>query len=483
MQNYFKNNRKSLKSCCLCLGIGFLLSLSSCIDTPEDAMEHLEYAGLDDYVEHMVEWTETTPILTQVFNDSIFPNLINTVSFSKFAEISEKVKNHSTYKNFTDIKLSEDYVMLEFNKMNPIDASKFYQKYRKTFRDVENLYSEKVFYRNLSKVSFSDALEMSDILHKSPLEGKVATYNFSTDSILSYFGRFDAKDGAKKYKTYHKEYPVMDSVYQEWIIPVIINAPYETITEVSNILKDSKFASVLNESKLAARNASLSQIREEVNAQKDYAIEALDRVIIPSIQLELDSLSQKEADKVTEKFIGGFLNIRELALSFGRDENKFKKLWDEHIHSDKYDEVFDKHIKTLLNDVYASQQELYTQITGANRKKICYEFMSDPILIEYPKDSSLIQKYIKSNKFGYIKSLAEWVPYIGEAITISDTYDMLTENSEEEKLEDKDAFKIFCQQLIIGQIDDKYFENVRSEAIKVIDYSYDQLYKDISKNI
>ena len=106
------------------------------------------------------------------------------------------------------------------------------------------------------------------------------------------------------------------------------------------------------------------------------------------------------------------------------------------------------------------------------------------LLIQYPKDSRLIQDYIKSNKFGYIKSIAEWLPYIGDAIMINDGYEMLTDKDiKKGKLEDKEAFKLFCKCLIVGQIDENYFDHIRAEAIKVIDHSYNNLYSDISKKI
>ena len=465
------------------LGVWLPLILVGCVETPEDAMDQYRYWGLEGYIDDMVAYSETSPIYTQVFNDSIFPKIMNELSFDELAKISDKVKNHSTYKNFQEVDIPADRIEKSFNNKNPLDACKFYQKYQITFKGLNEIYRSKILVRDKDNASFSEIIEMNNILSSTPLKNKLTQFQYSDELILDYFKLWTPEEGAKKLIAYHNMFPAMDTVYRQKILPVIVNAPYEVLLEITNTLKGSDYYQIIYESSKQARDEYLFDIKRELNNHKDIAVEALDRVIIPSIQLELDSLSLSNAKTVTNKFIGGFLNIRKLALSFGRDESKLKDLWNEHVKSEKYDEIFDKHIKGLLDDVYTSQNEYYKKFIGADRKKVIYQFMSEPLLIQYPKQSELIQKYIKSNKFGYVKSIAEWLPYVGDVIMISDTYDMLTNDSEEEKLEDKDAFILFCQQMIIGQVREDYFENVRDEVIKVIDYSYDQLFKDISKKI
>lgn len=454
---------------------------NACISTPQDAMEHYELVGPKEYAENMVDWT-SFEVMPLVFNDSIFPKIVKELSFKELAEISEIVKNHSCYSNFTQVILPEDKMIETFKSLEPLEGAKFYLLHYKTFKGLPEVFKNNVLPTYLSKVSFKDGINMYDLLKPAGLGTEVSSYPFQPEAVLEYFQSEEMMDGVKAYARLHAM-PVVDSVYTAYILPHVMDSHYVMLKEIAPYFKKTKYSSYVNDAIKDAKTEYLTKINEEITEYQNQAVEALDRIIIPSIEYELDSISKVEADKVTEKFMGGFLNFRKLALSFGRDEKKFKELWDKHVHGEKYDECVDKHITVFLDEIYAFQKEYYKEMTGRNRKKVVFEFMSEPITIKYPNDTKMIVNYIQSNKFGSLLNIAEWLPYVGDAVSLTREIKEALEDENENKLEDKAAFKIFCQQLILGQISEDYYTDFRERAITLIDKSYSNLYKDIAEKI
>ncbi len=477
----FKDILKTVKIY-LCI-IVLCFSLQGCIETPEDAMDSYEYQGPEGYAEMMVNSGDVYPILETVFRDSIITKIVNELPFERIAGISKIIKDHGTFNEFIKATPTEK-ITEAIHRLSPIECANLYQSYHTSYPVLTKIYGD-YLPEKFKRTKFDEAIKTYDILSKTPLSKNLPKTTFKEETILDKFKKFNPIEGAKFYLKYRNYILNVDTVYTNYVLPVIINAPYPVLKEIFPILNKTEHKMLLENCLNEAKEDYIFEIKEEIDLCKNRAIEALDRIIIPSIELELDSIANKESDKITNKFIGGFLNIRKLALTFGRDEKKFKKIWDNETHGEKYDECIDKHIQKFLNEIFLYQRDVYMTYTKKDRKKIVYEFYSQPISINYPKDTKLIQSYIESNKFGYLKSIGEWLPYIGDAIFIYDTIaeEISQDNDGVEKLEDKDAFRLFCKYLILGQISDSYYENFRNKTIEIINLSYNRLHTDIINQI
>lgn len=307
-------------------------------------------------------------------------------------------------------------------------------------------------------------------------------------AVANSFGNLNLYEAVDLYNRSHTSVPIIGKVFKDSVLPILINSPYHVFKEVNSQMKDTTFRSILTENLKSARREYVEELKNEIAFYNSQAKEAYDKVLIPSITYEIDSIAEEHAKKLQNKFSGGFLGFRKWALQFGRDEKKFQEMWDKYVASDVYDSIFDKYINDFLAELFQLQSEIFEEFTGDKRPKLVkYDFMSRPIVVEFPeKELSKVKQYVAANENSSIKEVLSFIPVVGDIMDMKESIEYVTNDSEEnddESFDDDEQLRVLCQQLIVMQINEDYYNECRDTVFRIINSSYNRLLNDIENTI
>ncbi len=475
--------------------IGFITSmtLSSCITTVEDVAGQYDIRGPVEFAQWYADDFSTDSLWNKAIEDSIMP-LILALPFDDIAQIGAIIKETPAFKLLSASAIDKDKMMGSFRNRNFKECAEFYAKYYSVFPELTSVYCDSIL-KNADKESFDQIAETGVIVNKSPALKPLIGMSFERGKIMESFYARDLDEGVNFYIKYHRIFPMMDSIFTDSIIPIAESAPYPILENIAKKLSAKNIKFVDDSILTASKYSYLSEIRDEIFECKMNSIEIYDQIVSASIELELDSLSNESLRKVIDKFSGGILDYRRLLVVFGRDESKFKELWQEYIDGEDYTDIFYRHISSMLRDMYQLQLEYYNAFTG--RELQIEPKMVDPkkINIEFP-DGELahIKEFIgkekttglvnaASNAFS-LTSLSSDPRFFALQIIVeagTDLADVII--SEPEELDSNDELVAYCQYAILAQIPENYREDLRNQVLMLINNSYDNLYNNIADAI
>lgn len=459
-----------------------LIELTSCINTPESAIEQYKYEGMDKCAQTMVNYLDAYPIMEKVFEDSIVPFILRTYSFQNIVKAADVVVGRKSYDLIVNADIPTTKISEAFIELSPIESVNLYLNTYKRFKNVDEAFSNEIINKKMEQSSVPDMVKIHNLLVKTPKRSSVGSLKLSESKFINFINNLDIKGSVDLYSKLFKLFNNLDSLYYEYIIPVITELPYPAVKSISSGFKNTPFNEEIKNIEYISRLEYIDDIKKAIDNNKKLAIETYDSIVVIGMSLELDSISNSDSKKIVDKFSGGFLGHRKLTLLFGRDVNKFKELWNKYINENKYTDVFNTHIAYFLEEISFVQNENFKDYTGKNRTRVRYNLEAESISVDFPESLiAAITDYVNNNNKISIKKI--WNEMVEQEEEDYKVLGALISGEEyEEKQKPDEVLRNLCQTIILSQIDMNY-ENIRDDVINVINISYDRLLKDIVKEL
>lgn len=318
---------------------------------------------------------------------------------------------------------------------------------------------------------------------------------------INQLAELSPTEGAQFFVNNREQYPFLDTLYVDNIVPIVGQCSFDTINAVKKCVEKtpaddalSPYYNETGEDYLAGLN---QEIKENAISQKKAFVD----YIVPAMQVEIDSLLEVDMSEVMSKYSGGFMNWRKLKFWFGTGSDDFEKIWNENIDNDKYTECVAKYINTYLDSLAVQRNNYYNDIIENG------DFESETRISQATMDLLLAKKCVREVKKFTEKEkdemttsfLKDWVaPTIlgafsgGVGTVVSWAYDagnflydvkVTLDDIKSQKLDSEEVIKYACMENIGFQILQAYLKYYTERVFRNIDENSDKLYNIISENL
>ena len=325
--------------------------------------------------------------------------------------------------------------------------------------------------------------------------------NLTPEIAINQFAELSPTEGAQFFVNNRENFPFLDTLYVENIVPIVGQCSFDTIKAVKKWVEKTPADDALSPYYNETREDYLASLNQEIKENAISQKKAFVDYIVPAMQVEIDSLLEVDMSEVMSKYAGGFMNWRKLKYWFGTGSDDFEKIWNENIDNDKYTECVAKYINTYLDSLAEQRNNYYIDIVGKG------EFESESRISQATMDLLLAKKCVREVKKFTEKEkdemttsfLKDWVaPTIlgaftgGVATAVSWAYDAGTllydvnvtlDDIKSQKLDSEEVIKYACMENIGFQIRQAYLKYYTERVFKNIDENSDKLYKTISENL
>ena len=308
-------------------------------------------------------------------------------------------------------------------------------------------------------------------------------------------------EGAHFFVDNRSQYPFLDTLYTDNIVPIIGQCSFDTIKAVKETIENTPANVALLPLYDNARKVYLENIKQEIKENANSQKKAFVDYMIPAMQVEIDSLLDVDMSEVMSKYAGGFMNWRKLKYWFGTGTDDFEKIWNDNIDNDKYTECVAKYINTYLDSLAEQRNNYYIDIVGKgeceSESRISQATMD---LLLAKKCVREVKKFTEKEKEEMTTSfLKDWVaPTIlgvftgGAGTAVSWAYDagnflydvkVTLDDIKSQKLDSEEVIKYACMENIGFQIRQAYLKYYTERVFRNIDENSDKLYNIISENL
>lgn len=325
--------------------------------------------------------------------------------------------------------------------------------------------------------------------------------NLTPEIAINKFAELSPTEGAQFFVNNRENFPFLDTLYVENIVPIVGQCSFDTIKAVKKWVEKTPADDALSPYYNETREDYLASLNQEIKENAISQKKAFVDYIVPAMQVEIDSLLEVDMSEVMSKYAGGFMNWRKLKYWFGTGSDDFEKIWNENIDNDKYTECVAKYINTYLDSLAEQRNNYYIDIVGKG------EFESESRISQATMDLLLAKKCVREVKKFTEKEkdemttsfLKDWVaPTIlgaftgGVATAVSWAYDagnllydvnVTLDDIKSQKLDSEEVIKYACMENIGFQIRQAYLKYYTERVFKNIDENSDKLYKTISENL
>lgn len=377
---------------------------------------------------------------------------------------------------------------------NRMDMTK---KYVLSYIDIMPM---SIKYRLIIKVAlfcFSILIGLSSCSLNSSSEEPYLT----PEIAINQLAELSPTEGAQFFVNNREQYPFLDTLYVDNIVPIVGQCSFDTINAVKKCVEKTPADDALSPYYNETREDYLAGLNQEIKENAISQKKAFVDYIVPAMQVEIDSLLEVDMSEVMSKYSGGFMNWRKLKFWFGTGSDDFEKIWNENIDNDKYTECVAKYINTYLDSLSVQRDNYYKDIVGKG------EFESESRISQATMDLLLAKKCVREVKKFTEKEKAEmttsflkdWVtPTILGAFTggvgaaVSWAYDagnllydvkVTIDDIKSQKLDSDEVVKYACMENIGFQIRQAYLKYYTERVFKNIDENSDKLYNSISENL
>lgn len=313
---------------------------------------------------------------------------------------------------------------------------------------------------------------------------------------MEKFKELSPKDGAEYYVQNRKQYSFLDTLYQDSIMPAVLQCNYFDLDSVGSVLADTKLITEIAPVRESQREELLEKVKHELGANVLKQMEVYQKCYLPCLEMSLDSMIDEDVDKIMSKYAGGFMNFRKLAFFFGRDRNDFKKMFWEKFDTLRYKDRIRQYVTSFYDSVKVQQNEYCKSLTGSAfgyKMKITTPNFTVGLTkstLSYVKDytskqtSEMVGEAIKDYAVPLVLSAAT-----GGLATIYDigntAYDVnsMIEELKNAKIDDDDMVKYICSHDVSYQIKNYYLDKWTSQVNEEIKKSNDELFHYIEKNL
>lgn len=345
------------------------------------------------------------------------------------------------------------------------------------------------------------AIDLCVIAALTSCSGMFGTSSLTAQEAMDKFEGLAPIEGAQYLVDHHEEYPFLDTLYVDSIMPVVLQCDYYDIKGVLDIIGDTLAGVSFAEGLQDVRQVYLEKIHDEVFATAELQKQTFIDCVLQSMQVEVDSMLNDDMDEVIDDYAGGIFNWKKLKFFFGTGSDDFVEHWNKHIDNDKYTECVAKYINTYLDSLADYRNRYYQDIVGGG------EFESENRISQAAMDLLLAKKCVKQVK-QFTESeksditadvLKDWVaPAILGAVTggastvVTGLYEVSTfaydmkvtlDDIKAQKVEPEDQLKYICMENIGFQVREAYLKYYTERVLKNIDANTESLYEQIKKNL
>lgn len=377
---------------------------------------------------------------------------------------------------------------------NRMDMTK---KYVLSYIDITPM---SIKYRLIIKVSlfcFSILIGLSSCSLNSSSEEP----NLTPEIAINQLAELSPTEGAQFFVNNREQYPFLDTLYVDNIVPIVGQCSFDTINAVKKCVEKTPADDALSPYYNETREDYLAGLNQEIKENAISQKKAFVDYIVPAMQVEIDSLLEVDMSEVMSKYSGGFMNWRKLKFWFGTGSDDFEKIWNENIDNDKYTECVAKYINTYLDSLAVQRNNYYNDIIENG------DFESETRISQATMDLLLAKKCVREVKKFTEKEkeemttsfLKDWVaPTIlgvftgGAGTAVSWAYDagnflydvkVTLDDIKSQKLDSDEVVKYACMENIGFQIRQAYLKYYTERVFRNIDENSDKLYNIISENL
>ena len=377
---------------------------------------------------------------------------------------------------------------------NRMDMTK---KYVLSYIDITPM---SIKYRLIIKVAlfcFSILIGLSSCSLNSSSEEPYLT----PEIAINQLAELSPTEGAQFFVNNREQYPFLDTLYVDNIVPIVGQCSFDTINAVKKCVEKTPADDALSPYCNETREDYLAGLNQEIKENAISQKKAFVDYIVPAMQVEIDSLLEVDMSEVMSKYSGGFMNWRKLKFWFGTGSDDFEKIWNENIDNDKYTECVAKYINTYLDSLAVQRNNYYNDIIENG------DFESETRISQATMDLLLAKKCVREVKKFTEKEkdemttsfLKDWVaPTIlgafsgGVGTVVSWAYDagnflydvkVTLDDIKSQKLDSEEVIKYACMENIGFQIRQAYLKYYTERVFRNIDENSDKLYNIISENL
>ena len=377
---------------------------------------------------------------------------------------------------------------------NRMDMTK---KYVLSYIDITPM---SIKYRLIIKVAlfcFSILIGLSSCSLNSSSEEPYLT----PEIAINQLAELSPTEGAQFFVNNREQYPFLDTLYVDNIVPIVGQCSFDTINAVKKCVEKTPADDALSPYYNETREDYLAGLNQEIKENAISQKKAFVDYIVPAMQVEIDSLLEVDMSEVMSKYSGGFMNWRKLKFWFGTGSDDFEKIWNENIDNDKYTECVAKYINTYLDSLAVQRNNYYNDIIENG------DFESETRISQATMDLLLAKKCVREVKKFTEKEkdemttsfIKDWVaPTIlgafsgGVGTVVSWAYDagnflydvkVTLDDIKSQKLDSEEVIKYACMENIGFQIRQAYLKYYTERVFRNIDENSDKLYNIISENL
>lgn len=377
---------------------------------------------------------------------------------------------------------------------NRMDMTK---KYVLSYIDITPM---SIKYRLIIKVAlfcFSILIGLSSCSLNSSSEEPYLT----PEIAINQLAELSPTEGAQFFVNNREQYPFLDTLYVDNIVPIVGQCSFDTINAVKKCVEKTPADDALSPYYNETREDYLAGLNQEIKENAISQKKAFVDYIVPAMQVEIDSLLEVDMSEVMSKYSGGFMNWRKLKFWFGTGSDDFEKIWNENIDNDTYTECVAKYINTYLDSLAVQRNNYYNDIIENG------DFESETRISQATMDLLLAKKCVREVKKFTEKEkdemttsfLKDWVaPTIlgafsgGVGTVVSWAYDagnflydvkVTLDDIKSQKLDSEEVIKYACMENIGFQIRQAYLKYYTERVFRNIDENSDKLYNIISENL
>ena len=325
--------------------------------------------------------------------------------------------------------------------------------------------------------------------------------NLTPEIAINQLAELSPTEGAQFFVNNREQYPFLDTLYVDNIVPIVGQCSFDTINAVKKCVEKTPADDALSPYYNETREDYLAGLNQEIKENAISQKKAFVDYIVPAMQVEIDSLLEVDMSEVMSKYSGGFMNWRKLKFWFGTGSDDFEKIWNENIDNDKYTECVAKYINTYLDSLAVQRNNYYNDIIENG------DFESETRISQATMDLLLAKKCVREVKKFTEKEkeemttsfLKDWVaPTIlgvftgGAGTAVSWAYDagnflydvkVTLDDIKSQKLDSEEVIKYACMENIGFQIRQAYLKYYTERVFRNIDENSDKLYNIISENL
>lgn len=303
------------------------------------------------------------------------------------------------------------------------------------------------------------------------------------ESAMAYFLENTPERGAVFYNKNRDKYPFLDNLYRDSIYPAVMNCNYHELKYIYYALMETPIAedihTLLTASKQEMMETVAVEIRRNTKAEQDVFVSE----ILPIMEMGIDSIIHADIEAIIEEYAGGLLNYKKLYFFTGRDQNEFRKIWNNTVQTNKYSEYIELTSKQYLETLCEIKKQYLHDITDRDvTQNINYDLpplsfeISDEV-INYVQEFTSKEKREMTNE-----ALKDWIAPVAIGLLTGGTgaaiyelgsmgYDIkvTVDDIKNQKMESNDMLMYICEDDIYNQIKDEYLSTYTDNILKEIE--------------